>query len=172
MIAFLCSAGTQPIRDSPDPSAYSYEFVCDVVPHSQGSGDPRVTWRASGVLRRRTGVCYAKAHALAALPRAEDVPAVVCCRRPAHDEGGGCAVHGPVAVRFNGTWHRQDPRGNQPGVGARFSLAGERLASVPDPESNELDYPVLYAEPHPAVPTTLEAAADRSRLWKTLPDAL
>jgi hypothetical protein len=81
-------------------------------------------------------------------------------------------VHGLVAVRFNGAWHRQDPRGNKPGVDAQFSLAGERLAFRVDPESDERDYPVLYAQPHPAVLNALRAAADRPHLWKTLPTAL
>ncbi|MFF4863979.1 transglutaminase domain-containing protein [Streptomyces sp. NPDC001231] len=158
-----------------DSYAYArsaYEFVRDGIPHSQDSGDPRVTWRASDVLRLRTGICHAKAHALAALLRAEDIPTALCYQRLTHDEGGGHVVHGLVAVRFNGAWHRQDPRGNKPGVGAQFSLTGERLAFVPDPKSNELDYPVLYAEPHPAVLAALTAAPDRPRLWKTLPAAL
>ncbi|MEU6009474.1 transglutaminase domain-containing protein [Streptomyces sp. NPDC047453] len=158
-----------------DSYAYAwsaYEFVRDGIPHSQDAGDPRVTWRASDVLRLRTGICYAKAHALAALLRAEDIPTALCYQRLAHDEGGGHVVHGLVAVRFNGAWHRQDPRGNKPGVDARFSLAGERLAFVPEPKSNEMDYPVLYAEPHPVVLAALRAAPDRPRLWKTLPAAL
>ncbi|WP_316743369.1 transglutaminase domain-containing protein [Streptomyces sp. MK7] len=158
-----------------DSYAYArsaYEFVRDTVPHSQDSGDPRVTWKASDVLTRRTGICYAKAHALAALLRAEDIPTALCYQRLTHDDGGGHVVHGLVAVRFNGAWHRQDPRGNKPGVDAQFSLAGERLAFVPDPESDEADYPVLYSEPHPAVLSALKAAPDRPSLWKTLPAAL
>ncbi|MFF4763075.1 transglutaminase domain-containing protein [Streptomyces sp. NPDC001292] len=160
------------VADSYAYARSAYEFVRDGVRHSQDSGDPRVTWRASDVLRLRTGICYAKAHALAALLRAEDIPTALCYQRLTHDEGGGHVVHGLVAVRFNGAWHRQDPRGNKPGVDAQFSLAGERLAFVPDPKSNELDYPVLYAEPHPAVLAALTAAPDRPRLWKTLPAAL
>ncbi|WP_316751221.1 transglutaminase family protein [Streptomyces herbicida] len=159
----------------PDSYAYAraaYEFVRDTIPHSQDSGDLRVTWRASDVLARRTGICYAKAHALAALLRAEDIPAALCYQRLANDGGAGHAVHGLIAVRFHGAWHRQDPRGNKPGVDARFSLDGERLAWVPDPESNEVDYPVLYAEPHPVVLSALKAAPDRPYLWKTLPTAL
>ncbi|MFI1287696.1 transglutaminase domain-containing protein [Streptomyces sp. NPDC020792] len=160
------------VADSYAYARSAYEFVRDGIPHSQDSGDPRVTWRASDVLRLRTGICYAKAHALAALLRAEDIPTALCYQRLTHDDDGGHVVHGLVAVRFNGAWHRQDPRGNKPGVDARFSLTGERLAFVPDPKSNELDYPVLYAEPHPAVLAALTAAADRPRLWKTLPAAL
>ncbi|MFE2883375.1 transglutaminase domain-containing protein [Streptomyces sp. NPDC059272] len=155
-------------RSAEDSYAYArlaFEFVRDGIPHSQDSGDPRVTWRASDVLEQGTGICYAKAHALAALLRAEDIPTALCYQK--FD-----VVHGLVAVRFNGAWHRQDPRGNKPGVDAQFSLDGERLAFVPDPEFNEMDYPVLYAEPHPAVLSALKAAPDRSHLWKTLPTAL
>ncbi|WP_149822941.1 transglutaminase domain-containing protein [Streptomyces tailanensis] len=162
-------------KGAEDSYAYArlaFEFVRDEIPHSQDSGDPRVTWRASDVLEQRTGICYAKAHALAALLRAEDIPTALCYQRLAHDDGSGHVVHGLVAVRFNGDWHRQDPRGNKSGVDARFSLAGERLAWVPDPQSNEVDYPVLYAEPHPAVLSALKAAPDRPYLWKTLPTAL
>ncbi|MFJ9713541.1 transglutaminase domain-containing protein [Streptomyces sp. NPDC101234] len=160
------------VADSYAYAQAAYEFVRDVIPHSQDSGDLRVTWRASDVLERRTGICYAKAHALAALLRAEDIPTALCYQRLLHDDGGGHAVHGLVAVRFNGSWRRQDPRGNKPGVDARFSLDGERLAFVPDPESSEMDYPVLYAEPHPVVLGVLKAAPDRPYLWKTLPTAL
>ncbi|MEU1055551.1 transglutaminase domain-containing protein [Streptomyces sp. NPDC005876] len=162
-------------RDAEDSYAYAqlaYEFVRDTVPHSHDSGDLRVTWRASDVLEQRTGICHAKAHALAALLRAEDIPTALCYQRLLHDGGGGHVVHGLVAVRFRGAWHRQDPRGNKPGVDARFSLDGERLAFTPDPEAGELDHPVLYAAPHPAVLDALRAATDRPHLWRTLPTAL
>ncbi|WP_171107755.1 MULTISPECIES: transglutaminase domain-containing protein [Streptomyces] len=151
--------------DSYDYARMAFEFVRDAIPHSQDSGDLRVTWRASDVLERRTGICYAKAHALAALLRAEDIPTALCYQR--FD-----VVHGLVAVRFNGAWHRQDPRGNKPGVDAQFSLDGERLAFTPDPKSNELDHPVLYAAPHPMVLEALKAAPDRPYLWQHLPTAL
>lgn len=160
------------VADSYAYARSAYEFVRDTIPHSQDSGDPRVTWRASDVLTRRTGICHAKAHALAALLRAEDIPTALCYQRLAYDDGGGHVVHGLVAVRFNGAWHRQDPRGNRPGVDAQFSLAGERLAFVPDPELDEADYPVLYAAPHPAVLSALKAAPDRPSLSKALPAAL
>jgi transglutaminase-like putative cysteine protease len=158
-----------------DSYAYAqsaYEFVRDSIPHSGDSGDPRITWRASDVLEQRTGICHAKAHALAALLRAEDIPTALCYQRLRCDDGDGHIVHGLVAVRFGGAWHRQDPRGNKPGVDARFSLDGERLAWVPEKQCNEADCPVLYAVPHPVVLNALQAAPDREALWKTLPTAL
>jgi transglutaminase-like putative cysteine protease len=160
------------VADSYAYAQAAYEFVRDTIPHSADSGDPRVTWRASDVLEQRTGICYAKAHALAALLRAEDIPTALCYQRLAHDDGSGHAVHGLVAVRFRGAWHRQDPRGNKPGVAARFSLDGEELAWVPDPAAGEADHPLLYAAPHPAVLTALRGAPDRAHLWRTLPTAL
>ncbi|MEV0321358.1 transglutaminase family protein [Streptomyces sp. NPDC050658] len=161
--------------DSADSYAYAraaFEFVRDTIPHSADSGDLRVTWRASDVLARGTGICHAKSHALAALLRAEDIPAALCYQRLTHDAGTGHVLHGLVAVRFQGAWHRQDPRGNKAGVDAQFSLGAERLAWVPDVESSEMDYPVLYAVPHAAVLSTLREAPDRPYLWEHLPDAL
>ncbi|MFE6823498.1 transglutaminase family protein [Streptomyces sp. NPDC057690] len=162
-------------KDAKDSYGYArlaFEFVRDTIPHSQDAGDPRVTWRASDVLEQGTGICHAKSHALAALLRAEDIPTALCYQRFAHDAGAGHALHGLVAVRFNGAWHRQDPRGNKPGVDARFSLDGEHLAFLPDAAAGELDYPGLYATPHPGVLGALRAAPDRPHLWKTLPAAL
>ncbi|MGQ4405189.1 transglutaminase domain-containing protein [Streptomyces hayashii] len=162
-------------KDAEDSYAYArlaFEYVRDSITHSQDADDPRVTWRASDVLEQGTGICHAKAHALAALLRAEDIPTALCYQRLTHDAGDGHALHGLVAVRFGGAWHRQDPRGDKPGVDTRFSLDGERLAFVPDPAAGESDHPVLYAAPHPVVLGALKAAPDRPSLWRTLPSAL
>lgn len=161
------------------PDAYAYaeaafEHVRDAVPHSMDAGDLRVTWRASDVLELRTGICYAKSVAYAALLRARGIPAALCYQRLAEDDGSNPVVHGLVAVLLPGerAWARQDVRGNKPGVDARFSLGEERLAWTVRPEFNEVDYPVLYTEPHPAVLDALRAAPDRPSLWRTLPTEL
>ncbi|MEV0439675.1 transglutaminase family protein [Streptomyces spectabilis] len=150
----------------------AYEFVRDTIPHSADAGDPRVTWRASDVLERRTGICHAKAHALTALLRAEDIPTALCYQRLLHDDGSAFALHGLVAVRLDGAWHRQDARGNKPGVDARFSLDGERLAFPVDAGAGEVDYPTLYAEPNPVMLEVLKSAPDRAYLWERLPEEL
>ncbi|MFE7958153.1 transglutaminase domain-containing protein [Streptomyces sp. NPDC057413] len=153
------------VADSYDYARAAFEFVRDEIPHALDSGDPRITWRASDVIALRTGICCAKAHALAALLRAEDIPTALCYQKLD-------VVHGLVAVRFHGAWHRQDPRGNKPGVDARFRLDGEQLAFVPDPEAGERDYPELYDAPHPAVVEALRTAPDVPSLWRTYPAAL
>ncbi|MFE9535296.1 transglutaminase domain-containing protein [Streptomyces sp. NPDC006691] len=159
--------------------AYSYAqaaftYVRDRIPHSSDSGDPRVTWRASDVLAWRTGICCAKAHALAALLRAEGIPTAFCYQRLT-ENGAGPALHGLIALRLPGAdaWARQDPRGNVPaGVDAQFSLDEERLAWPVRAEFSEVDYPVLFDEPHPAVVAALKAAPDRPSLWPIYPTEL
>ncbi|MEF3117187.1 transglutaminase domain-containing protein [Streptomyces chrestomyceticus] len=152
--------------------AYSYAeaaftHVRDTIPHSADSGDPRVTWRASDVLEQRTGICFAKAHALAALLRAGGIPAALCYQKLD-------TAHGLIALKLPGErrWVRQDPRGNKPGVDAQFRLDREQLAWPVRPELGEADYPWLFAEPHPAVLRCLQEAVDRPRLWQLLPTAL
>ncbi|MFF2779204.1 transglutaminase family protein [Streptomyces sp. NPDC058052] len=161
------------------PDAYAYaeaafEFVRDTIPHSADSGDLRVTWRASDVLGLGTGICYAKSIAYVALLRARSLPAALCYQRLADEDGSNPVIHGLAAVLLPGRerWARQDVRGNIPGIDAQFSLDGERLAWTVRPEFNEVDYPVLYAEPHPVVLRALQAAADRPHLWRTLPTDL
>ncbi|MEX0168882.1 transglutaminase-like domain-containing protein [Streptomyces sp. LMG1-1-1.1] len=163
--------------DHPDAYGYAeaaFTFVRDTIPHSADSGDLRVTWRASDVLEQRTGICYAKSIAYAALLRARGIPAALCYQRLVEDDGSAPAVHGLVAVLLPGedAWARQDARGNKPGVDARFSLGEERLAWTVRPELGEVDYPELHPEPHPAVLDVLKAAEDRPHLWRTLPTKL
>ncbi|WP_326764085.1 transglutaminase [Streptomyces sp. NBC_01591] len=163
--------------DTADAYAYAsaaYAFVRDAIVHSADSGDMRVTWRASDVLATRNGICHAKSHALAALLRAAGIPTALCYQALADDNGEPDPVHGLIAIRLPGRdrWYRQDPRGNKPGVDAQFSLDEERLAWPVRPEAGEVDYPLLYAAPHPAVLRGLRSAGDRPRLWCTLPTAL
>ncbi|AXE76492.1 transglutaminase domain-containing protein [Streptomyces atratus] len=155
-------------------AAAAYAFVRDAIPHSADSGDMRVARRASDVLATRNGICHSKSHALAALLRAAGIPTALCCQRLGDENGDPGPVYGLIAVRLPGRdrGDRQDPRGNKPGVDAHFSLDEERLAWPVRPEFNEVDYPVLYAAPHPAVLRGLRSAEDRPQLWRTLPTAL
>ncbi|MCP3818718.1 transglutaminase [Streptomyces sp. A3M-1-3] len=158
--------------EASDAYAYAkaaFEFVRDTIPHSYDSGDMRVTWRASDVLGQRTGICYAKAHALAALLRglAEGIPTGMCYQ-------GLGVIHGLVAVKLPGheTWARQDPRGNKPGIDAQFSPDREQLAFTARTEEGETDYPTVYASPPQPVLKSLQEASGRGQLWQLLPTAL
>lgn len=106
--------------DDADFAQAAFEWVRDEVSHSFDAQDSRVTITASDALSERVGLCYAKSHLLAAVLRAQGVPTGLCYQRLADDATNRAVVHGLVAVHLNNSWHRQDPRGNKPGVDAQF----------------------------------------------------
>ncbi|MBW1596240.1 transglutaminase domain-containing protein [Streptomyces sp. JJ38] len=153
-------------RDAVAFASAAFHHVRDRVRHSMDSGEEHVTWRASDVLARSTGICYAKAHALAALLRSQGLPAALCYQRLE-------VVHGLVAVRLPGRpWLRLDPRGDGPGVVSRFSPDEEHLPYTPARELGEYDDPRLYAEPHPVPLAVLRRARSRTELETMLPREL
>lgn len=137
----------------------AFEQVRDGVRHSWDAQDPRVTLSASETLREGVGLCIAKAHLLAGLLRAQGIPTGLCYQRLTGD-GSSFDLHGLVAVYLQGRWHRQDPRGNKPGVNAQFSLNTEQLAWPVRAELGERDYPQLLVSPHPDVVRALRLATD------------
>jgi len=58
-----------------------FEFVRDGIKHSWDYRLNPVTCKASDVLIHGTGYCYAKSHLLAALLRANQIPAGLCYQR-------------------------------------------------------------------------------------------
>ncbi|TDD91034.1 transglutaminase family protein [Actinomadura rubrisoli] len=114
----------------------AFDLVRDQVTHSMDAGDPRVPWRASDVLDQRTGLCYAKSHAYAALLRAAGIQAGLCYQRVSG------VLHGLTAVLVDDRWVLQDPRGNKPGIDVQFSPSEDRLAYPDLPV-----HPTVYAEP-------------------------
>jgi transglutaminase-like putative cysteine protease len=136
-----------------------FEYARDEIRHSVDVQDPRVSLTASETLEQGVGLCYAKAHLLTALLRAEGVPAGLCYQSLT-DDGRRFDLHGLIAVHLDGGWHRQDPRGNKPGVDAQFRLDGEQLAWPVRPELGERDHPQVFVTAGPAVVTTLRAATN------------
>jgi transglutaminase-like putative cysteine protease len=159
-------------RDGIGFAKAAYEWVRDQVTHSVDARDPRVTVTATEVLTARTGLCYAKSHLLAALLRAQDIPAGLCYQRLA-DGAGSHVLHGLVAAHLDGRWHRLDPRGNNEAVDAQFTLYRERLAYVADPAAGEADYPDVLVRPAPAVLAALRGCDDVLELCRAgLPASL
>ena len=131
-------------EDPVERAKAAFLFVRDEVEHVIDAGDPRVTWRASDVLRERVGICYAKAHLLAALLRAQGIPAGFCYQELS-------ALHGLNAVYLHGKWSRLDARGNRTGAGGEFSLGEEKLAWPVDFARGERDHPEIHPAPAPVV---------------------
>lgn len=134
-------------------AAAAFAWVRDEIAHAGDAGDPRFAVSATEVLADGVGWCYAKAHLLAAVLRAGGVPTGLCYQKLG--DGDAHVVHGLVAVLLDGAWHRQDPRGNKPGVAAEFSLGEERLAWPVDPAAGEVDWPEVHVVPAPGVVAAL-----------------
>lgn len=150
----------------------AFEFVRDEVAHSWDVQDRRVTLSASQTLNEGVGLCFSKAHLLAAVLRSQGVPAGLGYQRLT-DDGRHFDLHGLVAVFLDGAWHRQDPRGNKPGVDAQFSLGEEQLAWPVRPELGERDYAQVFVHPHPSVVAAFSNATDMLDLCNSgLPSSL
>lgn len=148
-----------------------FEFVRDRIRHSWDHRLNPVTCRASEVLAHGTGYCYAKSHLLAALLRANGIPAGLCYQRLSAGSGGPpYCLHGLNAVWLDGYgWYRIDARGNKPGVTADFGPPVERLA-YPLLDPNERDLPEIWAEPLPVVVAALTRYDSVEQVYENLPD--
>jgi transglutaminase-like putative cysteine protease len=151
-----------------------FHFVRDEVSHSFDIQGHVVTRSATDALALRQGICYPKSHLVAALLRERGIPAALCYQRLTlfDDDRAGYAIHALNAVFLEGAWHRIDARGNKPGVDAQFSLEREQLAYPVRPEYDEVDYPTLYAEPHPSIVDTLMSNDDAITMYMNLPSRL
>lgn len=148
-----------------------FEFVRDEIHHSWDYRQNPVTCKASDVLAHGTGYCYAKSHLLAALLRANGLPAGLCYQRLSAGDGGPpYCLHGLNAVWLEGFgWYRLDPRGNKPGVDAQFTPPVERLAFVIN-ERLEADLLEIWPEPLPVVVRVLTGYATVEQVAANLPD--
>lgn len=148
-----------------------FEFVRDEIRHSGDYKLNPVTCRASDVLRQQTGWCYAKSHLLAALLRANGIPAGLCYQRlSVGDSGPPYCLHGLNAVFLaEHGWYRIDARGNKAGVAADFCPPKEVLA-FPIRDRNERDLPEIWWEPLPLITAALETYDDVALVQANLPD--
>lgn len=91
-----------------------------------------VSKKASDVLRNKTGICWTKSCLLAALLRANGIPAGISYQKLARadeDDSEGYIIHALNTVYISelNKWIRLDARGNKENVQAEFSIDQERL---------------------------------------------
>jgi len=148
-----------------------FEWVRDNIKHSVDYQLNPVTCKASDVLKYETGYCYAKSHLLAALLRANHIPAGLCYQRLSiDDKGAPFCLHGLNAVYLeNFGWYRVDARGNKAGVDAQFIPPEEKLA-FPIQFEEECDFPDVYVEPLEVVVAALEKYSTYQDVLVNLPD--
>ena len=163
-------------KDEIDYIRNAFEYVRDHIFHSADINGSKVTCRASDVLLVREGICYAKAHLLAAVLRCNRIPAGFCYQRILLDDDLApyLVLHGLNAVYIAkyDRWVRLDTRGNKPGVDAQFSLEQERLAFPVRAEKGEKDIPIVFACPDEGVIRALTVHESLDALWANLPTEL
>jgi transglutaminase-like putative cysteine protease len=163
------------VTDQVERARVLFEWVRDEIPHSKDIDSELVTCSASEVLRQSTGICYAKSHLLAALLRANGIPAGFCyqvLRRDAPDVG--LVLHGLNGVYLSSLdrWIRVDPRGNVGGINAQFGVDTEQLAFPMDRSAGEFIYDTIFSSPAQVVVETLRRHRSRSAMWPHLPSGL
>jgi len=148
-----------------------FEFVRDEINHSWDHQQNPVTCKASDVLAQGTGYCYAKSHLLAALLRANGIPAGLCYQRlTISDDQPPYCLHGLNAVYLKEYgWYRVDARGNKEGVNANFTPPQEQLA-FPIISEGEADLPEIWTEPLSVVVQALTQFSDFLDVANNLPD--
>ena len=148
-----------------------FEWVRDTIKHSSDYRLNPVTCSASEVIAAGTGYCYAKAHLLTALLRANGLPAGLVYQRLSMGESGPpYCTHGLVAVHLpEHGWYRMDPRGNRENVDAQFTPPVERLAFAMK-DSEEYLFPRIYAAPLPEIVKALRRWETWDKLYIHLPD--
>jgi transglutaminase-like putative cysteine protease len=152
---------------------HCFEFVRDHIKHSWDYRMNPVTCKASDVLIAGTGYCFAKSHLLAALLRANGIPAGLCYQRlRLSDDNPSYCLHGlnSVYLKQHG-WYRIDPRGNKRGIDAQFCPPTEKLA-FPVMQTEERLYPQIFSEPLSSVIAVLTTQTNVDDVFNHLPDAL
>ena len=148
-----------------------FEWVRDEIEHSGDFKMDPTTCAASEVLHHKTGWCFAKSHLLAALLRANHIPAGLCYQRLARNgKTAPFTLHGLNAVLLpEFGWYRIDPRGNRRGVDAQFDPPHEKLA-WPIAVEGEGNFREVWTDPLPAVVAVLRGYETWEGVRDHLPD--
>jgi len=162
---------SQGISGDEEIAKLCFEFVRDEIKHSHDFSLNPVTVKASEVLKYETGFCYSKSHLLAALLRANEIPAALVYQRLSIEgDGEPFCLHGLNAVKLKKYgWYRIDARGNKLGVDAQFEPPKEKLAFNEDFEG-EFTFDGFFPEPLPEVIEVLTKFRSETEVWNNLPD--
>lgn len=154
---------------------YLFEWVRDKIPHSKDINSNLVTCTASEVLHLGTGICFAKSHLLAALLRANSIPAGFCYQVLKRDPPfEGLVLHGlnGIYIQEMNKWVRVDARGNTESCNAQFDVEKEQLAYPMDKDAGEFIYDTIFTDPVPNVIRVLKSFNDRNEMWPYLPSKI
>jgi len=159
------------LESDTDIAKSCFEYVRDSIQHSWDFKLDNITCKASDVLLHKTGYCYSKSHLLAALLRANGIPAGLCYQRlSVTGEGAPYCLHGLNAIYLKEFgWFRIDPRGNREGLVADFTPPVEVLPFTTD-ERLETDIQGIWPEPLGVIVKVLQQYDTCLAVHENLPD--
>lgn len=170
-IQALANSLSRGAKTDEDIAKHCFLFVRDNINHSGDHKDDITTLKASDVLKHSTGWCYSKSILLAALLRANKIPAGFCYQRLScgeYKEDVYC-LHGLNAIYLKEYgWYRVDARGNKEGVDAQFNPPSEKLAF--ELQDNELDLEDIYSSPIDEVVEALKYNKTYDEMVDNFPD--
>jgi transglutaminase-like putative cysteine protease len=148
-----------------------FEYVRDNIKHSGDYKAKITTYKASDVLKHKTGWCYAKSHLLAGLLRANGIPTGFTYQRLSCSEYKKdiYCLHGLNSIYLKEFgWYRVDVRGNKEGVNAQFNPPIEQLAF--ELQEHEFDLPEVLSEPLEVVVCALKTYTGYDEMVENFPD--
>lgn len=152
-----------------------YVWVRDNIPHSKDINSDIVTCKASDVLNKGTGICYAKSHLLAAMLRLIKIPTGFCYQLLKKDPPfSGFVLHGlnAIYIKNKNKWILVDSRGNTGIINAQFNIDSYQLAFEMDENAGEFIYNKIFFKPVDKVIIILNKYNNRNEMWKYLPDSI
>ncbi len=160
-------------KDEEEIAKNCFLFVRDEIKHSGDIKANITTIKASEVLKYKTGWCYAKAHLLAALLRANNIPSGICYQRLNCGEYKDeiYCLHGfNVLYLKKYGWYKVDARGNKKGVNTQFIPPLEKLAFSLSKNEFELDN--IYDKPLDIVIEKLKKNKSYDEMINDFPDII
>jgi len=150
-----------------------FEYVRDNIRHTGDHKDMVTTYRASDVLKYKTGWCYAKSHLLASLLRANGIPTGFSYQRLSCSEYKKdiYCLHGLNVIYLKDYgWYRVDSRGNRDDIDAQFSPPVEKLAFKL--KEYEFELSENYSEPLKEVLEALKKYTTYNDIIENFPDII
>ncbi len=172
LIANAAQQLTYGLKDNISKARAIYEFTRDHIFHSFDINATSVTITASEVFDKGHGICFAKAHLLAALMRVAEIPTGFCYQLIYDNDSNRLMIHGLNAVYIDemGKWVRldschhiaeDDPWGNDP-----FKESTVRSINS---ELGEMDDLTIYYAPKKKIIKALMAADSLEVLKDLIP---
>lgn len=160
-------------QDEAEKARLIYEWVRDVIPHSNDINAQKVSCTASEVLLYKTGMCFSKSHLLAALLRAVQIPVGFCYQVLRNDPpvDNTLVLHGLNGIYLSKfkKWVIVDARGNSGEINAQFDIEEPRLAFSQDSSAGEYLYETVFVSPFEHVVDRLRKYDNREDFGNDLP---